>query len=54
MKECEIRPKDLLEKYIEIGLQDVKKYFVNSIRSKLPCVACGGLSTVFDFEKYSL
>ena len=32
MKEHEIRPKELLEKYIELGLQDAKKYFSNSVR----------------------
>jgi len=53
MKEHEIRPKELLEKYIELGLQDAKKYFSNAVRREMPCVACGSQSTVFDFEKYN-
>ncbi len=40
MKEYEIRPQELLEKYIELSVQDAEKYFSNDVRKKLPCVAC--------------
>ena len=53
MKEYEIRPQELLEKYIELCVQDAEKYFSNDFRKKLPCVACGSTKTVCDFEKYN-
>lgn len=51
MKEHEIRPEALLTRYAELSVQDAGAYFGNSLRSDIPCVACGGGRTSPQFEK---
>ncbi len=51
MKEHEIRPKKLLDKYIKLSAKDAEKYFTDTKRLDLPCVACGGDNTKPEFEK---
>ena len=51
MKEYEIRPKKLLDRYIELSVKDAQKYFTDTKRLDIPCVACGGEETKPEFEK---
>ncbi len=53
MKENEIRPKKLLEKYIKLSSQDAKEYFNDDVREDINCVACGIDDNAFAFEKYN-
>ena len=53
MKEYEIRPQELLAKYIELSVQDAENYFSNDVREDIPCVACGSDKNSFAFEKYN-
>jgi SAM-dependent methyltransferase len=41
MKEKEIRPKELLKRYLELIALDAKRCFGNEMRTEIPCVACG-------------
>ena len=49
MKEKEIRPKKIFDKFLHLASQDVKKYF-NKKKIKVSCVACGRKGT-FSFKK---
>ena len=51
MKEHEIRPKDLLARYIELSAQDAERCFSERDRRDLPCVACGGEYKAAQFDK---
>lgn len=51
MKEYEIRPEVLLNRYIELSAEDAKNCFGNAIRMEIPCVACGGTQAKCQFEK---
>lgn len=51
MKEHEIRPEALLNRYLELSAQDAKNCFGNGPRLEVPCVACGGLESSYQFEK---
>lgn len=42
MKESEIRPQALLDRYFELSARDAKICFGNSPRLDIPCVACMG------------
>ena len=44
MKEEEIRPQDLFQKYVELSAQDARIFFSNSERIEVNCVACGSMS----------
>ena len=46
MKEYEIRPKELLERFLELSREDAKKYFDAKTRTAIPCPAC--LSEKYD------
>jgi len=52
MKEDEIRPQKLMQKYIELSAKDSKKYFSSVERADLPCVACGLRDVKRQFAKY--
>ena len=51
MKEHEIRPEKLLNRYLELSAEDVKNYFGNETRQEVSCVACGGSQTKNQFSK---
>ena len=51
MKEHEIRPEALLNRYLELSAQDAEKYFGDTIRTMVPCVACGGKECPHQFKK---
>jgi len=51
MKEHEIRPQDLLKKYLQLCAQDAERCFTDVDRRDLPCVACGNEQSTFQFEK---
>ena len=51
MKEHEIRPKELLARYVELSAQDAKRCFSSGDRRDLPCVACGSGCKTTQFEK---
>ena len=40
MKENDIRPQLLFERYIELGKNDIKKFFYGSKLKKIKCPAC--------------
>ena len=52
MKEHEIRPADLFEKYLELSAADALAYFSSSQREDIPCPACGDDITQPAFEKW--
>ena len=41
MKEIDIRPAELMQKYIELSAQDAKLCFSDGARLDIPCIACG-------------
>lgn len=51
MKETEIRPKELLQKYLELSVVDIATYFISSKREFLPCPACDNHGFQLAFEK---
>jgi SAM-dependent methyltransferase len=51
MKEHEIRPEALLNRYIELSAEDAVKCFGNEVRMKVACVACGGTQSNYQFSK---
>jgi len=52
MKEADIRPGDLFEKYLELSAKDAVTYFSASIRNDLPCPACDNNQVQPAFEKH--
>ncbi len=52
MKENDIRPKALLNRYFELSKKDVERFFGDEKRFSIPCVACGSMDATFEFEKY--
>lgn len=53
MKESDIRPEALLQRYLELSEQDAKLCFVDIPRLNIPCVACGAERLAREFEKNS-
>ena len=51
MKENEIRPTELLNRYLELSAQDAKEYFDDCCQSIIPCVGCGENDLEFQFKK---
>jgi 2-polyprenyl-3-methyl-5-hydroxy-6-metoxy-1,4-benzoquinol methylase len=51
MREHDIRPEALLNKYIELVAQDAEICFDNKPRMDMACVACGGSSNIHQFDK---
>jgi len=52
MKERDIRPQELMQKYVELSAKDAKRYFGESLRRDLPCVACGSKNIKKQFSKH--
>ena len=52
MKESEIRPQELMQRYVELSAQDAEVYFSGIAgRIDLPCVACGSIDVAKEFSK---
>ena len=51
MKEHEIRPEALLNRYLELSAEDAKNFFGNETRLDIACVACGETQTKHQFDK---
>ena len=51
MKEHEIRPEALLNRYLELSAEDAKFFFGNETRLDIACVACGETQTKHQFDK---
>lgn len=51
MKEHEIRPEALLNRYLELSARDAAMCFGDMPRLALACVACGGEKSTQEFEK---
>jgi SAM-dependent methyltransferase len=51
MKEADIRPEALLNRYLELSAADADRCFAGVPRRSLPCVACGADGAVAEFEK---
>lgn len=51
MKESDIRPQALLERYYELSARDAEICFGDSPRLNVPCVACGGDRSEHQFDK---
>lgn len=51
MKEQDIRPQALLNRYLELSAQDAEHCFSGGNRRVLPCVACGSAETHLEFSK---
>lgn len=53
MKESDIRPEALLQRYQELSIQDAERYFSNNAkRIEIPCVACGSYDNCHSFNKH--
>ena len=52
MKEHDIRPADLHNKYIELSRVDAETYFRGKPRTAIDCVACDSHNTDVSFEKF--
>ena len=53
MKERDIRPQEILDRYLELSRQDAVRCFADSKREAIPCVACGSTIIQKQFEKQS-
>ncbi len=51
MKEHEIRPEALLNRYLELSAQDAENCFGDASRLAVACVACGGTQSTHQFDK---
>jgi SAM-dependent methyltransferase len=51
VKESEIRPQELMLKYVELSAKDAKLCFSEETRRNLPCIACGSQDTTEEFSK---
>ena len=51
MKEQDIRPQELLERYLQLSKEDAVQCFANEERQPIPCVACGSSKHEEQFEK---
>lgn len=51
MTENEIRPDELLRRYLELSAEDAEKCFANTPRTAVHCVACGSAAVAHQFEK---
>lgn len=52
MKEKDIRPEALLNRYLELSEQDAERCFGGDQREQIPCVACGGRDSIDEFSKH--
>jgi SAM-dependent methyltransferase len=51
MKENDIRPETLLNRYLELSSNDAERCFANVVRRPISCVGCGGSHATQEFEK---
>ncbi len=51
MKEQDIRPQALLDRYLELSARDVERCFGDEPRRAMACVACGSTDAAKQFEK---
>lgn len=51
MKEDQIRPEALLNRYLELSAKDARNCFAGVQRKEIRCVACGGAKAAFQFDK---
>lgn len=51
MKENDIRPEALLNRYLELSASDAERCFANVVRQPISCVGCGGSQATQEFEK---
>lgn len=51
MKEHEIRPKDLLNRYVELSALDADIFFAEAATFSIACVGCGGIKATPQFKK---
>jgi len=51
MKESDIRPEALLQRYLELSERDAELCFIDTPRRNIPCVACGGERLAGEFDK---
>lgn len=51
MKEHEIRPEALLNRYVELSAKDAESCFGDAARLAMNCVACGGTHSTHQFDK---
>ena len=51
MKEADIRPEALLNRYLQLSTEDAERCFSGVAREDRACVACGALETQTEFEK---
>jgi SAM-dependent methyltransferase len=51
MREQEIRPEALLDRYRELSALDAEICFADVSREPVPCAGCGGVEASFEFEK---
>lgn len=51
MKEHEIRPEALLNRYVELSAQDAENCFGDASRIAVDCVACGESESIYQFGK---
>lgn len=51
MKEADIRPEALLNRYLQLSAEDADRCFSGVDREEQACVACGALETQAEFEK---
>ena len=52
MKESDIRPKEILDKYLELCNKDTYTYFNDCQREGIPCPACGSERSESAFTKW--
>ena len=52
MKEEQIRPVNLIQKYFELTKKDSRKYFISSKRKNINCIACNSKNVKKAFDKY--
>lgn len=51
MKEADIRPEALLNRYLHLSAEDAERCFSGVVREDRSCVACGSVEAHFEFEK---
>jgi SAM-dependent methyltransferase len=51
MKENDIRPEGLLNRYLELSASDAERCFNDVVRQPISCVGCGGSQATQEFEK---
>src|ERR1700691_635732 len=52
MKEAEIRPEHLLQRYLELSAEDAERCFAAADREAIACVACGADGAEPQFTKH--